>query len=78
MESNGELKLLKFYPFPVEFYRGYLIGYVDLKVCGIKVKGIEVWKRKESGEVFLKPPKGIYFEEETSKKVLNLLKDVLP
>ena len=50
-----EVKVEKFYPFMVRMRSATLLGYADIRLDGLRIKGIKLI-RKDNGGTFIVPP----------------------
>jgi len=51
-----EVKVLRFYPFPLKLRKAQLLGYADIQIDNLlEIRGIKLLK-KDNGSVFILPP----------------------
>ncbi|WP_448587912.1 septation protein SpoVG family protein [Thermocrinis sp.] len=53
--NTPEVELLKFYPFEISSKKPTLLGYADVRVDGIVIKGFKLLRAKNGG-LFIQPP----------------------
>jgi len=67
-----EVKVLRFYPFPLKLRRAQLLGYADIQLgTFLEIKGIKLLQ-KDNGGIFILPP-SVQDKDGTYKEVVKFL-----